>query len=278
MPYEVVKLEEEGAHKWALVHALCNLEVEDDEVVSDIVQLLRDSYGESDLLDDLKSLCDDKSIPLTFNKQHLVAAVRQSLPDPDAEGAKPASLTNYRAEPSELLARRSAQVAYDIMFPAAPQLGKPNPNQPILGFDGWGISRHDDGSHALVLIQVKATDEASRPPGQADLLASECRRVPNDKSAICRTLVIMARMLTGTDWQPILFEMLEQMGADALPPLRVAPAIVRGCIEAHLDDLRPCRDGAEALSPAKALGTVTQVGVDLSAFGRRVAERARAEP
>lgn len=276
VPYKTVNIEYDGSHKWAVIDAKCDLCSDDDNVVLDTVDLLRDSYGESDILSDAQSLCDDDSIGMTFNNEHLKAAIRRSLPDPAAEGNKPPHLANYRAEPAELVARRSIQHAFGVSYPTCPQKGKTNPNQPILGFDGWGIIKNEEDAHALVLLQVKATDEAKSPPSQASVLVTECRSASVDTDKLCRALTVMALALSGTDWQPILLKMLERLGEGLLPHLRVAPAIVRGICTGCIEDLRPCRDAVSEFSPAIAMGTVTHLGVDLSDFGKRVAEIARA--
>lgn len=276
MPYEIIERDaKDSPHEWVLVHAACSLDDDEDLLLKDTVAHLRDSYGETALLDDINRLCSDESIPLTFDRDLVVRAIRSSLPDPDQEGNKPPALTNYRAEPAELVARRSIQVAYGVSFPTAPQQGKHNANQPVLGFDGWGVLTSDSGNDELVLIQVKATDQDRSPPSTASDLAKECCRVPTEPAQIARTVLIMAQNLSGTDWQPKLIRMLELIGNGQLPPMRVAPVIVRGKVTANLTDLNPCRDAAKKFNPATALASTTQIGVDLAEFGRRVAVMAR---
>lgn len=70
--------------------------------------------------------------------------------------------------------------------------------------------------------------------------------------------------------------MLETLGAGGVPPLGVAPVVVRGTVEAQLKDLEPVRSAAPALAPLKLFGISISVGADLLEFGRVVTKRARA--
>ncbi|MCA9250439.1 MAG: hypothetical protein KDA54_04845 [Phycisphaerales bacterium] len=255
--------------------AKCQLEKTDDALIAHTVEMVRRSYGEDEILADALDVMQADLAAGNFQTEHLVAAIRQGLPDPSAEGNKPPQLTTYRSQTAELVAKAALSAAYPVEYPAAPQEGAPNPNQPILGFDGWGICRYGGDYFTLVLIQVKGTDDGTSPPAIAEELANECRRVPRDTSVICRALCVLARLLRGGDLQPVVFRMLETLGRGELPSMHVAPAIVRGTVPCQIGDLQPCRDAVAEFAPATARGIAVGIGVSLSEFGETVMTRAR---
>ena len=197
------------------------------------------------------------------------------LPDPDSEKSKPKHLRNYRSEATELLARMALSAAHNIYSRTAPQRGKTNQNQPVLGFDGWGVLA-DATEYALVLVQVKGTDDNSVPPREARVLAKECKQVVKQKDKICRAVSIMAHNVRGTPLQAAFFAMLTTLGQDGLPRLVIAPAIIRGKSTASLKDLEPIKAVATSLSPAIGRGVTVSIGVSLDDFGRAVMNGARA--
>ena len=275
MPYTITQREADQGHEWCVATATCRLEDADDALIAHTVEMVRRSYGENEILADALDVMQADLAAGNFQTEHLVAAIRQGLPDPSAEGIKPPQLTTYRSQTAELVAKAALSAAFPVEYPAAPQEGTPNPNQPILGFDGWGICRYDADCFALVLIQVKGTDDATSPPAVADELADECRRVPQHTSVICRALSVLARLLRGSDLQPVVLRMLEALGRGELPPMHVAPAIVRGTAPCQIGDLQPCRDVVAEFAPATARGIVVGIGVSLSEFGEMVMTRAR---
>lgn len=267
-----VSVEEDGEHRWGLATCTCDPAEAADVVVKAVADAIRTDYGELDLLSELVV---DPGVAKRFDVRAILAAFRMGLPDPDREGRKPEHLTNYRSETTEVLARIALAQAFDIRFPASPQAGKPNPNQPVLGFDGWGLMSLRDGRTALVLVQVKGTDAADRPPAEATKLATECARVPNEISAIARALSILAVRLSGADQEAVL-GMLDSIGRHEPLEIGVAPTIVRGVTDANLEDLYPLRGKPSPFAPAVARGIVVSVGADLAQLGREAMKRARA--
>lgn len=274
MPFTVTEHTADGVDAYAVVHCTCDLDSVDDPLLGTTVQLFRDAYGEADIL---SAAQPDRAVQSRFNLEAIRRAVRSGLPNPDEEGNKPLSLANFRSEPAEIVARGALASAHNIEFPVSPQMGKTNPNMPILGFDGWGIvldsARYH---HVLVLVQVKGTDDATVPPAEAYKLAEECRRVPREPAKIARALSILALLLKGTDLGDIILTMLEELGGDQLPAMAVAPVVVRGTTLASLGDLEPIQAASRDYRPATALGVSVSVGADLADFGRAVTTRARA--
>jgi hypothetical protein len=275
MPYTIVQHDRENGHEWVVASATCHMEDADDALLRSVVDLVRRSYGEEEILADAADLLGTEIAEGTFQTEHLVAAIRAGLPDPTAEGNKPPHLTTYRSQTAEMVAKAALAVAYRFEYPAAPQEGAANPNQPILGFDGWGIARQENGAFVLVFVQVKGTDHENCPPPDAAALANECRRVPVNTSALCRAMSLLARLLRGDPLQQVILRVLEGLGRGELPAMHVAPAIVRGATNGQIADIQPVRDAAEHFAPATARGVVVSIGVSLTDFGRVVMTRAR---
>ena len=208
---------------------------------------------------------------------HSDQAIRAGMPDPESErgSGKPSHLRNYRSEAAELIAQEVLAKAYRIRFPASPQATKGNANQPVLGFDGWGLLDLDDGAVALVLVQVKASDHDRRPPDVAKVLVDECCRVPREPDKLCRALTAMLVLLDATDFKPRLLAMLQSLGLGSLPPLVVCPVIVRGTVAADMDDLATLRTAESRFEPARARGLCVSLGATLETFGHRVFSEAR---
>jgi hypothetical protein len=271
MVFEIERLED-SPHSWAVAECSCNLADLEDELLSTVAQAIRDSYGESDILG---LAAPDPGVEQRFDLSAITAAFRMGLPDPSQEGRKPEQLTNYRSETTEVIARLGLAEAHHIEFPSNPQIGKPNANQPILGFDGWGFLRLGDGRIAFILVQVKATDSPECPPAEAAKLAVECTRVPRGVPSLCRALSILAVRLEGELLDTVL-AMMQEIGSGALPLIGVAPVVVRGVSSGCHDDLQPVYAACADFAPAFARGLVISVGADLSAVGVEAMNRARA--
>lgn len=275
VPFEITHHGRQDEHEWVMACAKCDLDDPSDRLVTTTVDLVRRSYGESAVAADAVEIFADEIAAGTFQMDHLTAAMRMGLPDPAKEGNKPPQLTNYRSQTAEMIAKGALAKAYHFEYPAAPQEGSANPNQPILGFDGWGFVGDGNGGIALGLIQVKATEAAKSPPPDATALADECKRVPTDVSALCRALTLLARLLHGDPLQSHVLQMLEQLGQGRLPAMRIAPAVVRGLSAGSLTDLDPVRQAVADLSPASLRAVVVTIGVCLQKFGLLVMNRAR---
>lgn len=273
MTFTIDELYEDGAHQWAIVSCVCNLDDAADPLLSSIVAAVREAYGEQDIITIAQP---DPSVAQRFDLSAITKAFRMGLPDPDEEGKKPEHLANYRSEATELLARSALKHVFSVEFPAHPQRGKTNQNQPVLGFDGWGLVGSHSAGYALVLVQVKGTDDVKRPPSEARKLAEECRRVPRQPSALCRALSVLVLTLKNSPYETIVVEMLEVLGRDSLPKIFVAPVVIRGALVAHSDDLSPIRTACQEITPIAGRGVVMSLGVDLGEFGRRVMTQARA--
>ncbi len=267
---------QDGAHHWAVIQHSCELSNNSDLLLSSTVESFRNAYGEDQVQDIVWEIAPDPSIASSFDMRAILGAVRKGMPDPQSEGGKPVQLTNYRSEVAEIVARSSLEEIFQIQFPASPQATKGNANQPVLGFDGWGLLRTNNVDY-LVLIQVKATDDQKRPPPQADLLKQECVQAHSKVSELSRALVAMTLQIADNNIKSILLRMLEHLGMNREPPLVISPVIVRGKIAVHSDDLSSLRTSASAneFGPAVARGAAVGIGVDLNLFGRTVAQNAR---
>jgi len=276
MACKIIQRQEADGHAWVLAVATCDLSKTDDPLIAATVSLVRKSYGEEKLLEKANAVMSAEIAEGSFQLNHLLAAIREGLPDPRAEGEKPVALTNYRSQSAEMVARIALAAAYRFVYPAAPQEGATNPNQPILGFDGWAVADGTRGSNVFVLIQVKGTEGAKSPPGEADVLAKECKRIPKEPTKISRALSLLLRFMKDDDPVcPSVLRMLEALGRGELPPMHVAPVIVRGSSQAHMDDLEPIRQASPDFAPATARGAVVSIGVSLNDFGKIVMEKAR---
>jgi hypothetical protein len=278
MPYKIQQIECDGEHQWAVLSCSCNLTDANDLLILDTVVIVRKSYGEDAVVQDAQDLMADEIAGGTFDLSLLKTAARMGMPDPDAEGNKPQQLTNYRSQAAEMLAKRALAKAYNIQYPVAAQETIGNANQPILGFDGWGISKEDDGQYTLVLIQVKATDQKRQPLSEAIKLVEECRRVPRNPSAIARALTSMQILLKSLDNEMLrraTLRMLEGLGGEQLPNMYISPAIIRGTTTSSIDDLQPIRAAVADFTPAISRGVSVSIGVALDEFGRIVMQRAR---
>jgi hypothetical protein len=273
MVFTVLERHQDEEHRWAVLDCTCNPGDNADPLLVLTVAGVREAYGEAEL----RALAEpDPLVANTFDLTAILAAFRQGLPDPAAEGAKPLSLRNYRSETAEIVARHALAATFGVDFPASPQLGKTNPNQPILGFDGWGLLSLADGGRAFVLVLVKGTEDPSRPPGEAHKLAQEFRAAPTKRDALCRALSVLAVVLSDASLKGVILEMLESMGQDVPPRLIVAPVIVRGTLSSHIDDLKPVRAVRGEIAPATGLGLTVSIGASLEDFGKAVMAMARA--
>src|SRR5690606_5588028 len=113
---------------------------------------------------------------------------RSSLPNPQDEATKPKNLRTYRSETAEFFAREVLRMVSDVTTPPTLHACKGNALQPLLGYDGWGISGMAAGDPRLVLIQVKGSDEAKSPPAVVNELLEECSRIPLEHNKLCRAL------------------------------------------------------------------------------------------
>ena len=277
--FNLRETDEADGHRWAVVDCACSLNAE-DPVITAIVDLVRTSYGESEIVkraERWNEITPDPAVEETFDLDALRNAVRLGMPDPNEEKNKPAQLTNYRSESAEMVARSALAVAYGLVFPPAPQVGKANPNQPILGFDGWALEKLDGEKYAFVLTQVKGTDQAKCPPDEAKTLVEECKRVAHQTGKVARALSMIVLLLEPeSEMGKALIGMLELIGQGTLPPLLVAPAIVRGTTSADMGDLVPLRNAASTFMPAKSRCVTVSLGTALGPFGEYVMEQARA--
>lgn len=276
MPYTIEEFIEDGVHIWVVVRCSCDINDKDDTLIAHTVDLVRRSYGEASLLLEAEKLLTQELQEGVFELQHLQHAIRLGLPDPAAEGRKPLQLTNFRSQAAEMVAKGALAKAFHFQYPAAPQQGTSNPNQPVLGFDSWGLIQEPDGQFALVLIQVKATDQQKCPPDEVHKLVEECKQVPRSMSPLARGLTVLAQLLTDPTMKKAVLRMLEGLGRGELPRILVAPVVVRGTTSSERGDLDPLKTNASDLHPVKSRGATVSIGAGLADFGRVVMERARA--
>jgi hypothetical protein len=275
MPFRIMPLDIESPHMCGMAIAACNLEDVDDLLIATTVDLVRKSYGEFALMADAEALLAEEINSGIFDLQHLQAAFREGLPNPELEGKKPPQLTNYRSQSAEMVAKAALCKAYNYQYPAAPQAGAANPNQPILGFDGWGILTNHEGSVSFALIQVKATDANTSPPPDSLTLADECRRAPTDRSAILRALSMLSLLLRGDPLQTSILWMMHKMGRRENISILVSPVIVRGLTSPSPTDLTPIISMANEILPACIRGMVVSIGAHLNDFGYLIMSKAR---
>jgi hypothetical protein len=268
--------ETDGPNRWIVVRCNANLADQNDELVRYAVDMVRQSYGEHRVVAAAtKYLEPDELVAKTFDLEEVVRGFRLGLPDPSAEERKPPQLRNYRAEPTEILIRGVLATHHAVRFPVSPQAGKTNPNQPILGFDGWGTVEFD-GTLYFVLIQVKGTEVHESPPDVAATLIAECKAMPTQIGVIARALSILVSSMEKSVVQGHLLAMLALLGAGKLPPMVVVPAIVRGLQEAHAHDLSTLRSASRTFRADACWGVTLSLGVALDEFGSVVTLRARA--
>lgn len=269
-------------HHWAVVIEACDIDDLNDGMLKHAVSAIRDAYGEAELkamaaeapLQDVPDAAD--GVGGTFATDHLLRAFRTSLPNPDAEGNKPEHLKNYRAETAELLAREALNVVYEMATPPALHATKGNRNQPILGFDGWSVMDRSSGELALVLLQVKATDDEKRPPGEAAKLIVECGKVTTDIEKLKGFLIACTFRCKGTPFAAALMNMVVELETTSrIANTVVAPVLIRGLVVADLEDLTSLRGATGTFQHAKARGLTLSIGANLTAFGRKAMERAR---
>jgi hypothetical protein len=270
-----------GDHQWAVVLESCDLNAFDDGLLKHAVDAIRAAYGEQELRDlaenePLLNVPEPAEGIGGFDTEHLIQAFRSSLPDPAAEGAKPAHLSNYRSETTEIIAREALGAVFGMATPPALHATKGNRNQPILGYDGWSVMNQSSGELALVLIQVKGTDDANRPPSQAEKLVVECGAVITEVAKLKGFLAACALRCKGTPFCARLLLMLVELEKTAkVANLVVSPIIIRGFVTADLEDLQSLRAATGTFAHAKARGMSLSIGADLNAFGRKAMDGAR---
>lgn len=282
--YTSFNIDTDGDHSWAVVLETCDLASSDDRLLLHTVAAIRSAYGE----DELRAMAEDAAmlnvpapapgVEAGFKVENLIKALRTSLPDPDKEGKKPPQLTNYRSETSEIVAREALARVFEVATPPALHATKGNRNQPILGFDGWSVMRLPGGALALVLLQVKGTDDTKRPPGEAAKLIDECSLATADVDKLKGYLMACVVRCRGTEFALPLMMMVDELETSGkIAETVVAPVIIRGVIEAQADDLSSLRTaaGAASFAHAKARGVTLSLGANLNEFGRTAMKRAR---
>jgi hypothetical protein len=163
MRFTVHKVELCEPHAWAVLHCSCDLADPADPLLKRVSTAVRNAYGEAKIIAIAEQINADPSVQLRFNLDAVTKAIRKGLPDPSKEANKPAQLTNFRSEAAEMVAKCALQDAFGIDFPVSPQEGKTNANQPILGFDCWGMLFHGLAC-SVVLVQINGTEDEKAPP------------------------------------------------------------------------------------------------------------------
>lgn len=273
---------DDGDHIWAVVLETCDLSNRDDRMLLHAVATIREAYGEQEILEMAENASlvavpePADGVANTFSLDLLMSAFRSSLPDPTAEGRKPGQLTNYRAETTELLARAALATVYGFASPPTLHATKGNRNQPVLAFDGWTVMQATDGELALVLLQVKGTEDAARPPNVAAELVAECGRAVTEFTKLMGFLMACLLRCKNTTFElPLMNLIMELERDDKISNTVLAPVIVRGTADSHLDDLASLRGATSSFLHARARGMTLSVGAELTAFGRAAMTRAR---
>lgn len=237
-----------------------------------MVQAVRDAYGEGEILE---MLIPDTDVAEAFDVKLVLAGFRKGLPNPDEEQTKPLNLRNYRSETCEFFARETLNIIHKIDTPGALHACKGNAMQPLLGFDGWGLKLTDTGEWALVLIQVKGSDDGASPPKAATDLADECLLIAPQTDKLSRAISAALMRVKGTSFSEPLLRMLQSLGDEKPINLIVAPVVVRGHIEAKMTDLQPVRDVHPKFGSVVTMGMSVAIGAPLEPFGKTVMSKAR---
>lgn len=266
-------LEKPSEHHWSVLSVKSGLD-ETCAFFSEMIQEVKDVYGETSIISMVESL-EAADTQISFDQTKIKNALKIGLPDPAVEGTKPKQLTNYRSEAAELLARKALVASYNILFPVAAQTVKGNANQPILGFDGWGVLEYVDGSFGLVLVQVKGSDENKSPPKVIQELLEESKNTKFQVPTMVRALVTLAHLLKDDGLKAVLIKMLEEIGDEKLPSIIVAPVLIRGNLASSFDDIVDLINGALDFEPAKSRGATASIGQSLSDFGFELFTKAR---
>lgn len=274
--FKVTKTEEDGRHIWSSATAVCDLAQPRDALVGLAVEHFRSAYGEDAIVRDAEKLLPSDIADGVFKLDALRAAVRAGMTDPARDGGKPVALRVTRSQAAEFVAKCAFRQLHGYSYPAHPQSGCANANQPVLGFDGWGYVSDTAETPDLVLVQVKATDDAECPPKVATELAAECARAPNDRGALARALSVIVHLARDEAAKRIAIRLLEALGADRPIRVVVAAAIVRGITISSVSDLDPVRVVAKEYATATGHGVSLTIGVDLHQFGQVVTDQARA--
>lgn len=265
-----------------VVKERCDLNDDEDALIAHAVEVIRQAYGE----DEIRRMAEEVVLTVpepaesavdTFDLSVVMSAFRKSIPNPNNEGRKPAQLTNYRSETAELIARAALAKVYGFDIPPALHATKGNRSQPILGFDGWTVARTSPDGLSLVLIQVKGTEDLKRPPGEAAKLVTECSKAVTDKAKLNDFLIACTVRCSGTEYAALLLGMVYELESSGqIASTILSPVIIRGHIEADIEDLRSLRDARISYLHAKARGMTLSLGADLTAFGRVAMAKARA--
>lgn len=270
-------------HQWAVVHETCDPENGDDPFLQHVAKAIRRIYGEEkfrEMAEGMSSIpAPADGVEANFQTERLMKMFRAGLPNPDKEGNKPEHLKNFRSETAEIIAREALSVVFGFATPPALHATKGNRNQPALGFDGWSLVANAEEQVSLVLIQVKATDDERRPPGEAAKLIKECAAAASDREKLNDYLCACVIRCEGTPLgQTLMKMMLELESTERIERTIVSPVIIRGRISAEIEDMRSLRDaGTDTYLHAKAFGMSLSIGTELTSFGRLAMMKARSD-
>lgn len=278
----VVDRKEDGDHQWAVVAEQCDPTNANDPLVLFTAQAIRDAYGEQEI----KAMAEEimllplpepaDAVTANFCLDELLASFRDGLPDPKSEGNKPPQLSNYRSETAEILAREALKRVFNMATPPSLHATKGNRNQPILGFDGWTLMALECGNLSLVLVQVKATDDKNRPPGEAEKLINECSIASVDIQKLKGFISACIVRCKGTEFAKTLIEMLVELRkANKIENTVVAPVIIRGLVSANHDDLASLKTSTTKFGSSRARGMSISIGANLNDFGQIAMNKAR---
>lgn len=268
---------DDDGHTWMVCRNSCDLRDVSDPTLLHMVQAVRDAYGESEItsvVDEMSKLAD-ADVANRFDIEAIIKGFRSSLPNPQDETSKPQNLRTYRSETAEFFAREVLRMFSDVTTPPTLHACKGNALQPLLGYDGWGISGMAAGSPKLVLIQVKGSDEAKSPPAVVNELLEECLRIPLEHNKLCRALSACLLRTQSHPVAPHVALMLQSLGKNQSIHTVVAPVIVRGAVSAEMSDLAPLQCDQLKSSGSSVIAITAAVGAPLEEFGRVVMMMAR---
>lgn len=264
-------------HTWMVCRNSCDLTDASDPTLLHMAQAVRDAYGESEItsvVDEMSKLAD-ADVAKHFDIEAIIKGFRSSLPNPQDETSKPKNLRTYRSETAEFFAREVLRMVSDVTTPPTLHACKGNALQPLLGYDGWGISGMAAGNPKLVLIQVKGSDEAKSPPAVVNELLEECSRIPLEHNKLCRALSACLLRTRSHPVAPHVALMLQSLGKNQCIHTVVAPVIVRGAVSAEMSDLAPLQCTQLKSSGSSVIAITAAVGAPLEEFGRVVMTMAR---
>lgn len=263
----------ENFHEWTVLNI--NLQTfNENDLIEELAKDVLDAYGYEEFIKKIEYV-DSKS-DSTFDLDAISKAFLKTLPNPVVEYSKPKQLRNYRSETTEIVSRKIMQKEYKIIFPVSSQKDKLNTNQPILGYDGWGLICEDEEHINLALLIVKGSEENASPPKVVTNLANECNSARIEEDKLLRVLINLCFKLDDQPILEILVRLIQNIYNNIPQSIYIAPILIRGLFKASISDLNPVRN---VFLPEEnkffARGIAASLGIELTELGEKVMLKVR---